>query len=74
MPIDLRYGLVLMERGNIPDLEPVFIIRARDELAETTLAQYCMAATARAVDPGVIKRVHDANRIMAAWTDKRLPD
>lgn len=74
MPHDLRYGLVLLEYGNIPEEEPVFVIRARDELAETTLAQYCTAARARGVDQAVIDRVCAANRQMAAWTNKRLPD
>lgn len=74
MAIDLRYGRVRFERGTIGDKEPVFTIRARDELAETTLAQYCTAAEARGVDPAVIDRVKAANRVMAAWADKRLPD
>lgn len=40
MPIDNKYGRVTLERGDIPDDEPVFIFRGRDNQLPKVLAYY----------------------------------
>ena len=40
MAEDLKYGKVTLERGNIPDDEPVIVFRARDKVVPKLLAYY----------------------------------
>lgn len=40
MPTDVKYGEVTTEYGDIPDDEPVFVLRAQDVLAHETLLHY----------------------------------
>lgn len=40
MPTDLKYGEAILEHGDIPDDEPIFIFRARDVNLPDTLIAY----------------------------------
>lgn len=40
MAIDLKYGKVTLEKGTIGEDEPVFVLRAQDNLASKVLAVY----------------------------------
>lgn len=42
MAKDLKYGEVTLERGNIGEDEPVFVLRAQDQLALKVLKVYRM--------------------------------
>lgn len=74
MAYSLKHGHVLTQFGNIPMNEPVVILRAQDSLAEGAISYWCQAAKAAGVKQEVIDRMFEANRAMADWKKKKLPD
>ncbi len=75
MSMDRKYGKVMTEHGNIPDDEPVFVLRAQDRLAVVALEAY--VATCRAcleVKTNHSNLVDDAISAFKQWDVKKTPD
>lgn len=53
--------------------EPVFVLRARDLVASTTVAYWEFCARNRGVPEDKLERADRQRRAMEAWLDKRLP-
>ncbi|EKV31891.1 hypothetical protein C882_2955 [Caenispirillum salinarum AK4] len=53
--------------------EPVFVLRARDMVASTTVAYWEFCARNRGVPEDKLERADRQRRAMEAWLDKRLP-
>ena len=77
MAIEEKYGKIFVEKGSIPEHEPVFLLRAQDVLAPIVVRYY--AELRRALE-GKFKGKNISTRIvsiadrMAAWPVKKLPD
>lgn len=69
----LKYGGVKTEKGDIPEDEPVFILRAQDVFSPTVVRFY---ATLRASieDFDGAKECHDFAEVMEAWPKRKIPD
>ena len=71
MARDLKYGTVIVERGTIPDDEPVFVLRAQDALAADTIRYYMKRRT---ISGCTTLAVEAALRNMNAWPVRKMPD
>lgn len=60
--------------GKIPDDEPVFLLRAQDQLASQHLRDYADHAEMRGASPELVKMVRDHADKFDAWPTKKLPD
>lgn len=58
----------------IPDAEPVFILRAQDELAAALVDEWCQRADAAGVRSGKIAEARAIAEDMRAWPYKKRPD
>lgn len=58
----------------IPNDEPVFLLRAQDELAADTVDFWADAAESHGVDPEVVQRVREHADRMRRWPRHKLPD
>lgn len=56
------------------DDEPIFVLRANDALAETTVRHWAAVAVVRGVDGQKIKEALDVADAMRDWPRKKLPD
>lgn len=73
IPGKSQYNLINTPDDPIPDNEPVFLIRARDELAVTTVRIYAALARER----GLVKVAASAEAhadLMAVWPTRKAPD
>lgn len=68
-----KYGRVKTEFGNIPDEEPVFILRGQDKLACETVRLYAKLRRKGGDDKGAAACLKAAQR-MSDWPKKKLPD
>jgi hypothetical protein len=71
MAVSGKYGTVSIE--NIPDSEPVFILRAQDQLADTAIGIYRLLAASHGcqIADSVQREVEEFQR----WSgNKKLPD
>lgn len=71
MARDLKYGLIVVERGSIPDDEPVFVLRAQDALAGETIRFYMKRREQEGI--GTVA-VAEALKDMEAWPVRKMPD
>jgi hypothetical protein len=74
-----KYGRVSTERKDIPDDEPVFVIRARDVTAVPAIRAYAQACAGAGAAPAHLDGVHAAARAAYAWQQEnpglvKLPD
>jgi hypothetical protein len=58
----------------IPDDEPVFFLRAQDEVAAATVRFWAALARAAGADPMMIQNARDHADRMDAWAKKKVPD
>ena len=70
---DQKYGEVTVERGQLTAAEPVFVLRAQDELAAATVLHYANLRQDSGDKAGAeaIRRVALA---MKKWPVKKKPD
>lgn len=67
------YNRIQDPAGLIPEDEPVFLLRAQDQLACRAVEFYaCLCAQAQA--PEISKVALDHSALMAAWPKKKAPD
>ena len=75
MGTDLKYGKVTTEHGNIPDDEPVFVLRAQDVVAIPTLQDYHDAAAKLGCHERFLTDVREAKVRFHRWNAvRKLPD
>jgi hypothetical protein len=58
----------------IPEDEPVFLLRGQDKLAHTVVRYWCALAEEEGVDPQMIRLAKKHAEKMAAWSVKKTPD
>ena len=73
MGLEGKYGKVHTEKGNIPEKEPLFILRAQDLLAPDAVRMYAALRRARGDEEGATACESQANR-MCAWPKRKYPD
>jgi len=59
---------------DIPDDEPVFLLRAQDALASETVEKWALMARAMGVNPKKTKSAFDDAEEMLHWHTRRMPD
>ena len=70
MGYDRKYGQVTTEHGEIPDDEPVIVLRARDVHAAAAVGYYHSVCSAdRQVDAAHADSVAEVLRQFCAWRD-----
>ena len=67
MALDLKYGRVTTERGNIGDDEPVVVFRAQDVLLVDVLAYYMMACAKVGAGPAHLAAIGRALEAVRLW-------
>jgi len=71
MAVSQKYGKLAIPR--IDDNEPIFILRARDALAESAIQMYRLLAEAHGCSLG--ERIYEEIEAFQRWTgEKQLPD
>jgi len=71
MAVSQKYGKLVIPR--IDDNEPIFILRARDALAESAIQMYRLLAEAHGCSLG--QRFYEEIEAFQRWTgEKQLPD
>lgn len=73
MAIEGKYGRVTTERKQIPEDEPVFLLRAQDKLASSTVRMYAALRRAAGDEDGAMN-CEAVARLMEAWPVKKQPD
>ena len=77
MAIDIKYGQVTTEKGDIPDDEPVIVFRARDILLPTVLASYYNLCSEAGSPPHHLNGILEAREAVVEWQkthDTKVPD
>ena len=73
MGYDPKYGRIRTEHKEIPDKEPLFLLRGQDELAPRIVRDY---ATAREKlgHSDAAKEIRAIAKAMEAWPKRKKPD
>lgn len=77
MAHDLKYGRVTTEHGDIPDDEPVIILRGQDRLTVPTMSNYGFLAIVGGCDDVHVGAVEAAIDIVSDWQSThvtKVPD
>ena len=75
MGYDLKYGKVTLENKQIPDDEPVFVLRAQDKLAVVALVAYLEAAHVQSnMNAGALDSLFQTLSNFRNWPNRKLPD
>ena len=67
------YNRIQDPAGLIPENEPVFLLRAQDQLACMAVAYYAQLCEA-AQSPAIAAKAREHADLMAAWPKKKVPD
>ena len=68
------YTLIGTEDDPIPADEPVFILRAQDDLAELVVRFYALLVETQLHDPVFAQRVREHADLFAVWPTRKRPD
>lgn len=68
------YDRIQDPSGKIPADEPVFLLRAQDEVAWIVVLDWAVIAETRGVSPELVKQARDQAEKMRVWSKKKLPD
>ena len=74
MGIDAKYGEVKTEKKQIPDNEPVFLIRAQDALSGPIVRDYAIMYLSVTNDRPGFNRIISVAEQMDGWPTKKVPD
>lgn len=74
MGYDSKYGKITTEFGNIPEDEPVFILRGQDKLADFALREYQRVFLDYTGDREHYVLLCKNIETFEAWPKKKLPD
>lgn len=70
MAVDLKYGKVTLENGNIGEDEPVVVFRARDKLLVEVLTIYYTLCLKEGSPKIHLDLIHEAQKKIMNWQDK----
>lgn len=73
MPIDAKYGKVTTERGDIPEDEQVFVLRAQDLLAAGTVRFYGQLRAFYYNDVAAMARCEEIAKVMEECPNRKDP-
>lgn len=59
---------------NIPDDEPLFLVRGQDRLAPGLVRYWAGAAKARGAKPSTVQSAYDSAAAMERWKTRKYPD
>lgn len=71
------YDRIQDPAGLIPDDEPVFLIRAKDACAPSTVLHWAAQASLRQADPAIIEAATNQAHLMTLWqiqNGAKVPD
>ncbi len=70
------YDQIQDPQGNIPDDEPVFLIRGQDKIGASAVRAWALLAEACGADPVIVATALDHAYRMEAWAKKhgKVPD
>jgi len=68
------YNLIGTDEDPIPQDEPVFILRAQDELALPVMLIYAVLAETQMVDPTLARSVREHADLFRVWPTRKKPD
>jgi hypothetical protein len=75
MGFDRKYGKVSLEKKpNVPDAEPLFVLRAQDKVAPGVVRFYASLYLRATGDESGYKGIISQAEAMEAWPVKKLPD
>jgi hypothetical protein len=75
MGIDGKYGKVKLEKKlDVPDAEPLFVLRAQDKVAPGTVKFYASQYLRATGDDAGYKSILAQAEAMEKWPVKKLPD
>lgn len=74
MGTDAKYGQITTEKKEIPEEEPVFLIRAQDALSGPIVRDYAILYLAVTNDKPGFNRIIDVANKMDMWHHKKVPD
>jgi len=75
MGLDSKYGKVTLEKKpDVPDAEPLFVLRAQDKLASGVVKFYASQYLRATGDEKGNKSILDQAKAMEEWPTKKLPD
>ncbi len=74
MGTDAKYGQITTEKKEIPEEEPVFLIRAQDALSGPIVRDYAILYLAVTNDKPGFNRIIDVAEQMDKWHFKKVPD
>lgn len=69
MALDAKYGQVTVELGDIPEDEPVFLIRAQDSAAGQIVRQYAQVVAGHGATPEFYESVHKVADDIDRWQE-----
>ena len=73
MPQSTKYGKVEIQKGEIPKKEPVFVLRAGDELTEKLIRFYAEDYLQHTSDISGYRLILSEADNFRLWPDKHLP-
>ena len=74
MAVDTKYGRVTVERGKLPEEEPVFLFRGQDRLAPQVVRYYADLVEQETGNHAFAEAVRAEAQRLEAWPVKKLPD
>lgn len=74
MGIDLKYGKIITQFGDIPAKEPVFLFRGQDVNIVPVLKFYKQLVMDMGGNPDVIAEIELSIRLMEGFDKKKLAD
>ena len=75
MALDGKYGKVTLEKKpNVPDAEPVFVLRGQDKVAFGVVKFYASQYLRATGDDKGYQSILDQAKAMEEWPTKKLPD
>jgi hypothetical protein len=77
MAIDLKYGQVTLEHGNIGEDEPVIVLRAKDKVLPTLLYVYEQLCAAQGSPERHLKLIEESRHRIEDWEREngvKVPD
>jgi hypothetical protein len=69
-----EYNLIGTEADPIPIDEPVFILRAQDELAHLVVRFYAILAREHLHNPRLAQSAYEQAELMKTWPTRKRPD
>lgn len=69
MPIDNKYGKVILEKGTVGETEPVIVFRAQDKLLPKVLAYYHLFCIKEGSSKKHLDLILDTRDMIITWQD-----